>query len=158
MLTIRLQRAGRKNKADFRIVLAEKTAASQKKFTEVIGAYNPHTKALHIRDEARLNYWVNEQHVDISATVRNLFISKDLIKGGKVKAFTVPKKEVAPEETPAPAAEENTEAKSEITEETEKPAEELAEKVEENAPEAVAETPAEAAEPATEESKEEAQA
>ncbi len=102
MLTIRLQRAGKKNKADFRVVLAEKTAASQKKFVEVLGSYNPHTKTLGIRNQERLNYWVDEQHVEISATVKNLLISKEIIKGEKAKAFTIPKKEVVAEEPAAP--------------------------------------------------------
>lgn len=129
MLTIRLQRAGKKNKADYRVVLAEKTAASQKKFTEIMGSYNPHTKTLLIRNQDRLNYWVNEQHVEISATVRNLLISKEIIKGDKTKAFTIPKKEVvaeeAPAETSAPAdAETATETVAEANpEQVEAPAE-----------------------------------
>lgn len=107
MLTIRLQRAGKKNKPEYRIVLADKTAASQKKFTEVMGAYNPHTKALTIRNQERLDYWINEQHVELSATVRNLLVTKEIIKGDKTKAFTIPKKEVVAEEAApeAPAAE-----------------------------------------------------
>jgi small subunit ribosomal protein S16 len=128
MLTIRLQRAGKKNKADYRVVLAEKTAASQKKFTEVLGSYNPHTKALNIRNPERLNYWVDEQHVELSATVRNLFVTNNLIKGDKTKAFTIPKKEVVAEEAPAT---------------------EVAEAIEENAPAAV-ETPQTEAESAAE--------
>ncbi len=127
MLTIRLQRAGKKNKPEYRIVLAEKTSASQKKFTEVMGAYNPHTKALTIRSQERLEYWMNDQHVELSATVRNLLISKEIIKGDKTKAFTIPKKEVVAEEA-APA-------------ETEAPAAE-APATEEVAPEVVAEAPA----------------
>jgi ribosomal protein S16 len=83
--------------------LAEKTAASQKKFTEVLGSYNPHTKALSIRNQERLNYWIDEQHVEVSPTVHNLLVSKELVKGDKHKAFTIPKKEVVAEE-PAPAA------------------------------------------------------
>lgn len=101
MLTIRLQRAGKKNKADFRVVLAEKTAASQKKFIEVLGSYNPHTKALGIRNQERLNYWIDEQHVEVSPTVHNLLVTKELVKGSKSKAFTIPKKEVVAEESPA---------------------------------------------------------
>ena len=133
MLTIRLQRAGKKNKADYRVVLAEKTAASQKKFTEVLGSYNPHTKALNIRNPERLNYWVDEQHVELSATVRNLFVTNNLIKGEKTKAFTIPKKEVVAEEVPAEA-----------------PATEVAEAIEENAPDAeevTADAPQSEAEP-----------
>ncbi len=58
MLTIRLQRAGKKNKAEYRVILAEKTAAAQKKFVEILGNYNPHTKTLGIRNPERLNYWI----------------------------------------------------------------------------------------------------
>ncbi len=161
MLTIRLQRAGKKNKADFRIVLAEKTAASQKKFLEVLGAYNPHTKAIQIRNQDRLNYWVDEQHVDISATARNLLITKELIKGDKTKAFTIPKKEVVAEENPteetategAPSeaqsetpveavAEQSAEAPAEESVEESKPAEVVVDNAEETkSPESMAETP-----------------
>ncbi len=108
MLTIRLQRAGKKNKPEYRVVLAEKTSAAQKKFTEIPGNYNPHTKVLAIRNQERLDYWMKEQHVGMSATVHNLFVSQKLVEGSKVKSFTLPKKEVvaeAPAETPAaPAA------------------------------------------------------
>lgn len=120
MLTIRLQRAGKKNKPEYRIVLAEKTAASQKKFTEVLGSYNPHTKNLIIRDQERLNYWKDEQHVELSATVHNLLVTKDIIKADKTKAFTIPKKEVV-EEAPvaeAPVAATESETPVESTPET----------------------------------------
>lgn len=145
MLTIRLQRAGKRNKADFRVVLADKTAASQKKFTEVLGSYNPHTKNLQIRDQARLTYWIDEQHVEVSPTVHNLLLSKELITGDKKKSFTIPKKEVVAEETPAEATQETA---NETPAETEVPAETP---TEESAPEAAAET---AAEPALEPAKE----
>ena len=98
MLTIRLQRAGKKNKPEYRVILADKTAAAQKKFTEILGSYNPHTKVLNIRSQERLDYWMKEQHVPLSATVQNLFVTKEIIKGTKTKAFTIPKKEVAAEE------------------------------------------------------------
>ncbi len=141
MLTIRLQRAGKKNKPEYRIVLADKTAASQKKFTEVLGSYNPHTKNLIIRSQERLDYWTKEQHVPMSATVQNLLITKDIIKGDKTKAFTIPKKEVVAEESvsEAPAAETTPVAETPVAEEA--PA---AEEPVETAPEAEAqaETPA----------------
>lgn len=136
MLTIRLQRAGKKNKPEYRVILADKTAAAQKKFTEILGSYNPHTKNLIIRSQERLDYWMKEQHVPLSATVQNLFVTKDIIKGDKTKAFTIPKKEVVAEE--APAAEE-TVAEAPVAEEApvEAPVEAPA------AEEAPAETPSE---------------
>ncbi len=106
MLTIRLQRAGKKNKAEYRLVLAEKASAAQKKVTEILGNYNPHTKALSIRDQDRLNYWIKEQHVELSPTVQNLLVSEKIIEGTKVKAFSLPKKEAVAEEiAPAETAE-----------------------------------------------------
>lgn len=151
MLTIRLQRAGKKNKPQYRLVLADKTAASQKKFTEVLGSYNPHTKELVIRDQARLDYWMKEQHVGLSATANNLLITKGIVQGTKTKAFTIPKKEVVAEEV-APETQSSETAPEPTPEVAEAPVEESApaeEKTEEAAPE-VAEQPAEEAPAETE--------
>jgi small subunit ribosomal protein S16 len=103
MLTIRLQRAGKKNHPEYRVVLAQTTASASKKFVEILGNYNPHTKTLGIRKPERLNYWIS-QHVSMSPTVHNLFVSNKLIEGDKVRAFNVPKKEVAQETAPETAA------------------------------------------------------
>lgn len=104
MLTIRLQRGGKRNTPQYKVVLAQKTAANQKKFVEILGSYNPHTKELGIRSNDRLNYWMNDQHVELSATVHNLFVTKELIKADKTKSFTIPKKEVVAEEVKAEPA------------------------------------------------------
>lgn len=115
MLTIRLQRAGKRNTAQYRVVLAQKTAANQKQFVEILGAYNPHSKVLTIRSNDRLNYWMNDQHVELSATVHNLFVTKELIKADKVRSFAIPAKPVeeAKEEAPAPVAEAGAETPAE---------------------------------------------
>ncbi len=101
MLTIRLQRAGKKNHSNFRVVLAEKESSVSKKVNEILGSYNPHTKDLSIKNPERLNYWV-AQSVSISPTAHNLFVSKGLLKADKVKAFKTPKK--AEEKNAVPAA------------------------------------------------------
>ena len=44
MLKIRLTRRGKKNKAFFRIVVAEHTSPIKGRFLEVLGFLNPHTK------------------------------------------------------------------------------------------------------------------
>jgi small subunit ribosomal protein S16 len=100
MLTIRLQRAGKKNRPEYRIILAEKTSAASKKFLEVLGNYNPHTKALILRNQERLQYWIS-QRVALSPTVHNLLVSNNLITEKKTQAFTIPKKPVVAEEKPA---------------------------------------------------------
>lgn len=100
MLMIRLQRAGKRNRPEFRIVLAEKESSASKKFTEILGNYNPRTKDFTIKED-RLKYWV-AQHVSLSATVHNLFVTKKLIDASKVKAFSIPAKPVAAETPAAP--------------------------------------------------------
>ncbi len=102
MLTIRLQRTGKRNQADFRIVLAEKQSPVKKKFVEVLGSYNPRKKYFQAKEE-RIKYWI-AQRVEISPTVHNLFIGKGLAQGQKVKAFSIPKNPPAGGEEKAPAA------------------------------------------------------
>lgn len=145
MLTIRLQRAGKKNRPEYRVVLAQTTASASKKFVEILGSYNPHTKALGIRKPERLNYWIS-QHVSMSPTVHNLLIANKLMEGDKVRAFNVPKKEVVQEDAPAPEAPAAEEAQAPVESPAEAPAEVAA--PEENAP---AETSAPAPEASPEE-------
>jgi len=99
MLTIRLQRVGRRNQAAFRIVLAEKHRHVKKKAVEILGHYNPRTKEFGIKDEEKLKYWIG-QHVEVSPTVHNLFIEKGLVTGDKVKSWR-PKIKKAVEEATA---------------------------------------------------------
>ena len=104
MLTIRLQRTGKKNQADFRIVLAEKEAPVKKKFVEILGSYNPRKKDFRAKAD-RVKYWI-DQRVDMSPTVHNLFVTNGLLDGKKVKAFNTPKKSASAEATAdKPAAE-----------------------------------------------------
>lgn len=147
MLTLRLQRAGKKNKPEFRIVLAQKHAAANKKFLEVLGNYNPRTKEFVVKDESRLKYWV-EQHVQISPTLNNLLISKNLLDAPKQKAFLVPTKAktkkaeaVAKVKEAAESAKlaAETAAAEPIVEET--PVEPVAEAPAETTPEVAAEEP-----------------
>ena len=99
MLTIRLQRTGKKKQADFRIVLAEKTFSVSKKHQEILGSYNPHKKAFKVNSE-RVKYWIS-QHVQLSPTVHNLFVNQKVMEGERVRAFNTPKKPVEPvAETP----------------------------------------------------------
>ncbi len=120
MLIIRLQRTGKKNASDFRIVLAEKESHVSKKFQEVLGSYNPRTKMFQVKTE-RIQYWLT-QHVSLSPTVHNLFVSKGLHTEKKVRAFSTPKKPSSAE-APAPtttapsvAASEEVKAPAEIDE------------------------------------------
>jgi small subunit ribosomal protein S16 len=116
MLTIRLQRTGKKNQADFRIVLAEKESPVQKKFVEILGSYNPRKKNFKVFEE-RVKYWIG-QNIEMSETVNNLLITKGFLNTKKVKAFTIPKKPVAAEAAPAAEASAKVETPAEVKEAT----------------------------------------
>ena len=124
MLIIRLQRTGKKNQADFRIVLTEKAAPVKKKFLEVLGSYNPRKKYFQVKED-RLKYWLG-QHVALSETLHNLLVTKGLVEGVKVKAFSIPKKPAAPVEAAKPA-DLSTEALAKVEAATETAAEVTAE-------------------------------
>lgn len=106
MLIIRLQRTGKRNAPDFRLVLAEKESPVNKKVVEILGSYNPRKKAFQVKNEDRLKYWIS-QRVEMSPTVHNLLVTKGFVNLPKVKAFNTPKKPAAPTEAvsaPAPEA------------------------------------------------------
>ncbi|HRY82278.1 MAG TPA: 30S ribosomal protein S16 [Candidatus Moranbacteria bacterium] len=106
MLTIRFARVGKVNKAQYKVVLQEKTVAPGGRHVEILGSYDPHSKQAVLKDE-RIKYWI-EKGAQLSDTVHNLFASKGLI-AEKKRPVKMPKKveEAKPEEakTEAPVAE-----------------------------------------------------
>lgn len=62
MLKIRLSRAGKKDRAFFRVVLTEHTSAAKHGYKEVLGFYDPFTKEFKLKDldkvKAYLTNWV----------------------------------------------------------------------------------------------------
>jgi small subunit ribosomal protein S16 len=93
MLTIRLARVGKKNKAQFQVVLQEHTVAPGGKHVEVLGSYDPHSKKEVLKAE-RIKYWVS-QGAQVSDTAYNLFVSKGVLEGEKRKV-KLPAKKVEP--------------------------------------------------------------
>jgi len=84
MLTIRLSRIGKKNAPMYRLIISEKGRDAKAPALEILGSYNPATKALVAKGD-RINYWLS-QGAGISPTVNNLLIDKGIIKGEKAKA------------------------------------------------------------------------
>jgi small subunit ribosomal protein S16 len=120
MLTIRLQRTGTKNRASFRLVLAQAYRAASKNALEVLGHYNPASKEFGVKDEARLKYWI-AQNVKLSPTVHNLLVEKKFVTEKKVKAWQ-PKKKAKGEEAAPEAAAAQAEAPKAEAPATETPA------------------------------------
>jgi small subunit ribosomal protein S16 len=89
MLMIRFQRIGRTNDPAFRIVLLEKArAAKDGNITELLGTYNPRSKALTL-DTERVKEWI-AKGAQPTDSIRNLLISQGVIDGKKVNVL--PKK------------------------------------------------------------------
>ncbi|KND49747.1 MAG: ribosomal protein S16 [Parcubacteria bacterium C7867-008] len=149
---IRFQRIGRKNDPAFRMLVLEKASGPKAgKYVDLVGTYNPKTKAVTLQPE-RIKDWV-AKGAQVSPSLMNLLIAKGVFEGKKInvlpkKTFPAPApvEVAAPAPAPvaeAPAAEEVVEVTpEEVATVEEAPVEEAA--VEEAPTEAAAEeTPAE---------------
>jgi len=82
MLKIRLQRIGRRNNPAFRVVVTESTRGPKSgNNVELLGSYNPHSKALALNTE-RILYWI-KNGAQVSDTVHNILVSEKVIDGAK---------------------------------------------------------------------------
>ena len=81
MLKIRLTRRGKKNKAFFRLVVAEQTSPIKGKFIEALGFLNPHTKEKNLKSE-RIKYWM-EKGAQCSDSAHNMLVKEGIVKGPK---------------------------------------------------------------------------
>lgn len=81
MLTIRFARVGRKNRAQFRIVLQEKGIAPTGRHVEVLGSYDPHQKKSVLKTE-KIQEWV-KKGAQVSDSAYNLFVKEGVLEGKK---------------------------------------------------------------------------
>jgi len=114
MLRIRLARTGKKNKAQFRLVVAEKARAVNKKFIEILGHYNPHSKEKVFKKE-RIQYWISKG-AQPSPTVHNFLIDLKIIGGKKVTSWKPKKKAGEEKKTEDKEKPKQTEEKMEMKE------------------------------------------
>lgn len=134
MLVIRLQKTGRRNAPTFRIVVAEKSAPIQGRFTEIVGHYLPKRQP-HVLEfkEERIAHWIQNGAKPTDTVAR--LLSQGGMSGLEtyIKAYTKQKKRnpseediakeeaataTAPEEKPAEEAS-NTPAETDTAAETE---------------------------------------
>jgi small subunit ribosomal protein S16 len=78
MLTIRFYPTGRKHKKTYRIVAAQKTKHVSKKFHEILGWYNPHTKDANLNKD-RINHYL-KLNTELSESVKSLLKKHALVK------------------------------------------------------------------------------
>ena len=81
MLAIRFERVGRKNRAQFRIVLQEHTVAPGGRHVAVLGSYDPHQKKAILKAD-KIKEWI-AKGAQVSDSVYNLFIKEGVVAGKK---------------------------------------------------------------------------
>lgn len=83
MLTIRLQRVGKRNSPAFRVVLTDSRRASKSGgFLEILGSYNPRHKGSRVFEKERITHWLSKG-VQVSDTIHNLLVSEGVINALK---------------------------------------------------------------------------
>ncbi|KKR35409.1 MAG: 30S ribosomal protein S16 [Candidatus Magasanikbacteria bacterium GW2011_GWA2_40_10] len=83
MLTIRLQRIGKKNSPTYRLVISEKARDTQGRNLEILGSFNPHAvEGGLIPNTDRIKYWLSKG-AQTSSTVHNLFLKSGILSGEK---------------------------------------------------------------------------
>ncbi|MCW1929861.1 MAG: 30S ribosomal protein S16 [Candidatus Kerfeldbacteria bacterium] len=97
MLVIRLARIGRKNTAQFRVILQEKTQSPKSIAKEQLGVYNPLAKER--KDQVKLNverikFWLSKG-AQPSETMHNMLVEFGITEGKKKRVVRGKKKEEA---------------------------------------------------------------
>ena len=144
MLTIRLSRVGKRKQPVYRFIVSEKARDPWGSQLEILGHYNPRTNPpTFVVKSERLQHWISKG-AQLSDTVNNLLIDKQIIKGDKRRIVKMSqKRKAASAEAAAQEAKTNQEdAKKKIAEK------QVLEKVEEQPVEAKVTEPEKAVETA----------
>ncbi|HEX7724786.1 MAG TPA: 30S ribosomal protein S16 [Candidatus Paceibacterota bacterium] len=101
MLTIRLQRTGRKHEPTYRVVLTDsKNGPKSGKYLKNLGWYDTRIKnSTEQLDVEQIKHWISKG-AQTSITVHNFLVSKKVIDGKKLNAL--PKKTPIKKDAPAP--------------------------------------------------------
>lgn len=95
MLTIRLQRVGKKKFATYRLIISEKARDTHGAYLEALGNFNPHAKENAFQPNIeRIKYWIGKG-AELSDTVHNLLVTNGIIEDKKKKSVYLSKKRKA---------------------------------------------------------------
>lgn len=106
MLTIRLQRVGRKNDPVFRLVVTDsQNSPKSRNYLEVLGSYDSRRGEKAEFKAEQIKAWI-AKGAQTSETVHNLLVEKKIIAGKKINVLPLKKaiKKDVPAEAAAPAA------------------------------------------------------
>jgi len=82
MLTIRLQRKGKKHDPSYRVVLIDsRRAAKSGSVLEILGSYNPRAGEPQLKKE-KIKEWISKG-AQVSETVHNFLVNAKIIEGKK---------------------------------------------------------------------------
>ncbi len=96
MLTIRLQRVGRKHDPAFRLVVVDRRRSTKSgRFIEILGSYHSRRKTASVKPE-RIKHWL-AFGAKASGTVHNLLVDQKIISGPKINVLPSRKKVKAEE-------------------------------------------------------------
>jgi len=93
MVSIRLQRIGRKKMPHFRLIAQDKQKNPNDKSLEILGSINPRTKEINLKEE-NIKAWL-AKGAQPTNSVHNLLVDKNIIKADKVKTILISKKRLA---------------------------------------------------------------
>ncbi len=115
MLVIRFSRTGRRNRAQYRIVVQEKSVAPTGRHVALLGNWDPHIKKGSFQKE-EIEKWI-EKGAQVSDSVWNLFIKEGILKGEKraIKIRLKKKEEKESKESQENKSDKNDENKKEET-------------------------------------------
>jgi small subunit ribosomal protein S16 len=94
MLSLKLQRIGRRHQPAYRVVVAESRSKLIAPPIEDMGSYNPFTKALQVKND-RIKHWISVG-AQPTVTVHNLLAKAGIIEA-KPKKLAMPAKQVTAE-------------------------------------------------------------
>lgn len=118
MLMIRFQRIGRKNDPAFRIVVLEKSSGPKAgSYVDLVGTYNPKTKAVTLKPE-KIREWMGKG-AQVSPSLHNLLVKEGVLVGKKFAVVSKKnlEKNQGKEAGAAASAEPSVEAPTEASEE-----------------------------------------
>ena len=133
MLTIRLQRMGKRKNPTYRLIISEKARDTQYNSLEILGHYSPTQipKVLELKAD-RIKHWLSVG-AQASNTVHNILVREGILEGKKKKSVRITNKRKAKIETKKAESLEKEKASKEAKE-AEKVAAEEAKKAEEATP------------------------
>jgi len=106
MVSIRLQRIGRKKMPHFRLIAQDKQKNPNDKSLEILGSINPRTKEINLKEE-NIKTWL-AKGAQPTNSAHNLLVDKGIIKADKKKTISISKKRLAKKEVTKKAEEKLT--------------------------------------------------